>query len=158
MTYDITALTAGVISEIFGVETTPVFKRTRPEHGDYTTNAAMLLAGQLNKPSREIAETIVAALKSRADFGVEVAGPGFINITLGDDELFARAMQSTRLDQPFKDQVIVAEYSDPNPFKSLHAGHLYTSLVGDAIANIMQAAGARVHRVNFGGDVGLHVA
>jgi arginyl-tRNA synthetase len=51
----------------------------------------------------------------------------------------------------------VAEYSDPNPFKVLHAGHLYTSVVGDAIANLLEQAGATVHRVNFGGDVGLHV-
>jgi arginyl-tRNA synthetase len=53
---------------------------------------------------------------------------------------------------------MVAEYSDPNPFKVLHAGHLYTSVVGDAIANLLEHAGANVHRVNFGGDVGLHVA
>jgi arginyl-tRNA synthetase len=51
----------------------------------------------------------------------------------------------------------VAEYSDPNPFKVLHAGHLYTSVVGDSIANLLEKAGADVHRVNFGGDVGLHV-
>ena len=54
-------------------------------------------------------------------------------------------------------QNVVAEYSDPNPFKALHAGHLYTSVVGDSIANLMEQAGATVHRVNFGGDVGLHV-
>jgi arginyl-tRNA synthetase len=53
--------------------------------------------------------------------------------------------------------VVVAEYSDPNAFKALHAGHLYTSLVGDAVANILSRAGADVKRVNFGGDVGLHV-
>jgi arginyl-tRNA synthetase len=53
--------------------------------------------------------------------------------------------------------VVVTEYSDPNPFKVLHAGHLYTSVVGDAISNLFEQAGAEVHRVNFGGDVGLHV-
>ena len=54
-------------------------------------------------------------------------------------------------------QIVVAEYSDPNPFKVLHAGHLYTSVVGEAIASLLERAGATVHRVNFGGDVGLHV-
>ncbi|HSX32309.1 MAG TPA: arginine--tRNA ligase, partial [Candidatus Saccharimonadales bacterium] len=56
------------------------------------------------------------------------------------------------------DKVVVAEYSDPNPFKVMHAGHLYTTLVGDAIATLFEVAGATVHRVNYGGDVGLHVA
>lgn len=59
--------------------------------------------------------------------------------------------------RPLQGQTIVTEYSDPNPFKVLHAGHFYTSVVGDAISNILQTSGAQVHRVNFGGDVGLHV-
>jgi arginyl-tRNA synthetase len=50
------------------------------------------------------------------------------------------------------------EFSDPNPFKLLHVGHIYTSVIGDGIANLIQTAGGTVHRVNFGGDVGLHVA
>jgi arginyl-tRNA synthetase len=60
-------------------------------------------------------------------------------------------------EQIYKGKTVVAEYSDPNPFKVLHAGHLYTSIVGDSIANLLENAGAEVHRVNFGGDVGLHV-
>jgi arginyl-tRNA synthetase len=59
--------------------------------------------------------------------------------------------------QPLQGKSIVAEYSDPNPFKVLHAGHLYTTITGDAIARLLEAAGATVHRVNYGGDVGLHV-
>jgi arginyl-tRNA synthetase len=53
-------------------------------------------------------------------------------------------------------QVVVAEYSDPNPFKVLHAGHFYTSVIGYSIGSLLEAAGAIVHRVNYGGDVGLH--
>ena len=53
---------------------------------------------------------------------------------------------------------MVAEFSDPNPFKVLHVGHLYTSVVGDSIARLLECAGAKVVRANFGGDVGLHVA
>jgi arginyl-tRNA synthetase len=55
-------------------------------------------------------------------------------------------------------KVIVTEYSDMNPFKQSHIGHLYTTVVGDVISRLYEAAGATVHRVNFGGDVGLHVA
>lgn len=158
MTYDLRELTKTIVEESFGVEVTPVFSRTDPQHGDFTTNVAMQLAGQLGKSPREIAQTIVEVLKTRGDFTVEIAGPGFINVRLSDQEVYQSALQATVLPQPLKDQVIVAEYSDPNPFKVLHAGHLYTSLVGDGIANILQAAGGEVHRVNFGGDVGLHVA
>ena len=52
----------------------------------------------------------------------------------------------------------MCEFSDPNPFKVLHVGHLYTSIVGDAISRLVEFAGGKVVRANFGGDVGLHVA
>lgn len=158
MTYDLRELTATVITELFGVEASPVFTRPDAAHGDFSTNVAMQLAGQVGKPPRQIAEAIVEVLKTRGEFELSIAGPGFINIRLSDAEVFAAALQSTVLDQPLKDKEIVAEYSDPNSFKVLHGGHLYTSLVGDAVANILSVAGANVHRVNFGGDVGLHVA
>ena len=89
---------------------------------------------------------------------VEVAGPGFINIWVEDSRLIQAVTEaSTKRQLHFKDKIVVAEYSDPNPFKILHAGHVYTTIVGDAIANLYELAGATVHRVNYGGDVGLHV-
>lgn len=57
----------------------------------------------------------------------------------------------------YSGKTVVAEFSDPNPFKVLHVGHLYTSVVGDSISRILELAGAKVVRANFGGDVGLHV-
>jgi arginyl-tRNA synthetase len=60
--------------------------------------------------------------------------------------------------EEFEGKTVVCEFSDPNPFKVLHVGHLYTSVVGDAIARLYEYAGAKVVRANFGGDVGLHVA
>lgn len=158
MTYDLRELTGVVISELYGLEIVPIFTRPDPQHGDYTTNVAMQLAGRLQKAPRQIAEEIIEVLKTRGNFGLEIAGPGFINIRLSDAEIFAAAMQSTVLTKPLEGKTVVAEYSDPNAFKVLHGGHLYTSLVGDAIANIAEAAGGTVKRVNFGGDVGLHVA
>ncbi len=158
MTYDLRALTTTIIAETYGIDVSPDFTRTDTQHGDFSTNVAMHLAGKLGKPPREIAQEIADVLLTRGSFEITIAGPGFINIRLGDAEVFAAALQATNLVKPLEGKVIVAEYSDPNPFKVLHAGHLYTSLVGDAVANIIQAAGGEVHRVNFGGDVGLHVA
>jgi arginyl-tRNA synthetase len=129
------------------------------QFGDLTTNAAMVYAKDLRLAPRDLAEKLAEALRGlKAVAGVEVAGPGFINVTLAGEALAALALRASKFrPDGYTGQVVVAEYSDPNPFKVLHAGHLYTSVVGDAIANLMEAAGGVVHRVNFGGDVGLHV-
>ncbi|HET7320048.1 MAG TPA: arginine--tRNA ligase [Candidatus Saccharimonadales bacterium] len=149
---------AAVVKELFGADV--AIELTRPEErfGDYATNVALQLAGKVGKSPREIAEGLAVKLRENLVAqvsDVSVAGPGFLNLKLTDSALVA-AMHA----EPSKNhagQVIVAEYSDPNPFKVLHAGHLYTSVVGDAIANLFEQAGGEVHRVNFGGDVGLHV-
>jgi arginyl-tRNA synthetase len=158
MARDLSELTAEVIKDSFDLEMQPIFTRPEAGHGDFSTNVAMQLAGKVGKPPREIAEAIKVALEEKGDLRVSVAGPGFINIILSDNEIFTAALESTSINKSLENKVIVAEYSDPNPFKTLHAGHLYASLVGDAIANLLENAGAEVHRVNFGGDVGLHVA
>jgi arginyl-tRNA synthetase len=94
---------------------------------------------------------------------VEIAGAGFINLRLADSYL-ARELDKMLADKNYarpniyQNQVVVSEFSDPNPFKVLHMGHFYTSVVGDAISNLIELAGGEVHRVNFGGDAGLHVA
>ncbi len=129
--------------------------RTDEQFGDYATNVAMQLAKQLNKNPREIAEAIVSKLQHPLIKSVNVAGPGFINLKLTDEALMILAEQKPARDLAGK--VVVAEYSDPNPFKVLHAGHVYTTVVGDSIAKLQEVAGATVHRVNYGGDVGLHV-
>jgi arginyl-tRNA synthetase len=142
--------------ELFGTKVEPDFTRTEEQFGDYASNVALQLAGQLGKNPREIASLLAERLQDKDGVSaVEVAGPGFINIKLSDEALWKIA--GTKPARPLEGQVVVAEYSDPNPFKILHAGHLYTSVVGDAIANLLENAGAEVHRVNFGGDVGLHV-
>ncbi|MGH7234111.1 MAG: arginine--tRNA ligase, partial [Candidatus Saccharimonadales bacterium] len=111
------------------------------------------------KKPQELAQLIAESLKSRLKSElseVTIAGPGFINIKLSDSAVLSEIKRKP--DQPLVDQSVVVEFSDPNPFKILHAGHLYTSIVGDAIANLLANGGAKVHRVNYGGDVGLHVA
>lgn len=133
---------------------------TRPEEqfGDFATNVALQLSKSVGKNPREIAEALAVQLKTdlaEKIKDISVAGPGFLNFTLTDQAL--DVLSQATPSQSMAGKSVVAEYSDPNPFKDLHAGHLYTTLVGDGIASLLQHAGATVHRVNFGGDVGLHV-
>jgi arginyl-tRNA synthetase len=147
---------SAAVKELFAVEVTVELTRPDAQHGDYATNVALQLSKQLNKNPREIGEVLAKKLRDDERLAaVEVAGPGFINVRLTDQKLTDSLHQPQA--RPLQGQTIVTEYSDPNPFKVLHAGHFYTSVVGDAISNILQTSGAQVHRVNFGGDVGLHV-
>jgi arginyl-tRNA synthetase len=158
MKQDIVQLVQRAVKDVFGVDVDIELTRPDEQFGDYATNAALQLSKQLSKNPREIAETIAAHLQLASDdiASVEVAGPGFINLRLSDQVLLTSL--GTDAAKVWQGKTIVTEYSDPNPFKVLHVGHLYTSIVGDAISNLLQYAGATVHRVNFGGDVGMHVA
>lgn len=154
---------SATIKDLFAVDVSVQLTRPEPEFGDYATNIALQLAGRLGKNPREVADMITARLRELGEFSeVSVAGPGFINIRVGDE--FLRRELDTMSDatygksHAFDGKVVITEYSDPNPFKVLHAGHFYTSVIGDAISNLIEQAGGNVHRVNFGGDVGLHVA
>jgi arginyl-tRNA synthetase len=151
------------IKSLFDLDVPVQLTRPEPEFGDYATNIALQLAGRLGKNPREIADAITARLRETGDFSeVTVAGPGFINIRVSDvilqSELTKMADAHYGKSHAFDGKIVITEYSDPNPFKVLHAGHLYTSVIGDAISNLIEQAGGNVHRVNFGGDVGLHVA
>lgn len=151
------AITAACI-ELFGQDISIELSRPDEQFGDYSTNVALQLSKQLEKNPREIAEALATRIQSDLTeliSHVDVAGPGFLNLTLTDQALLS--LREVKPQQTLAGRNVVAEYSDPNPFKVLHAGHLYTSVVGDSIANLLETAGATVHRVNFGGDVGLHV-
>ncbi len=145
-----------IIEQLFQQSVEITLTRPKAEFGDFATNIALQLAGQLQQNPRQIAEQIVQALaKETSDFSAEIAGPGFINFKINDKLLIKSLQKQPNL--PYKDQVVLVEYSDPNAFKVLHAGHFYTSVVGDAIANLVEVGGGQVKRLNFGGDVGLHV-
>jgi arginyl-tRNA synthetase len=149
------------IKKLFGQDTQVELTRPDEQFGDYATNVVLQLAGKVGKNPREVAEQLVQELKTRLGSEVKevsVAGPGFINIRLSDAALVADALKAPKSKPDlYKGKVVVAEYGDPNPFKILHAGHLYTDVVGDAVANLIEVNGGEVHRVNYGGDVGLHV-
>jgi len=158
MKHDLETTIAAAVRDVYGVESAIELTRPDEQFGDYATNVALQLAGQLNQPPKLIAEALAVKLRENS-LGqireVTIAGPGFINLTLTDSALLKSL--TAQPNQSWSGKVVVVEYSDPNPFKVLHAGHLYTSVVGDSIANLLEYAGANVHRVNFGGDVGLHV-
>ena len=153
---EIKRLLTDVCKQLFDLDIDPELTRPDVKFGDYTTNIALVLSAKLNKTPRDVAVMISDKIDSTLISKIDIAGPGFLNISLTDEAL-VKTMSSAAT-KPLSGQVAVVEYSDPNPFKVLHAGHLYTSVVGDAIANLLETAGATVHRVNFGGDVGRHVA
>ena len=150
----------GVIRRIFGVET-EVEMVPSPENiaADYSCNVAMRLTKTLGRPPMEIAEQIAKELGAQKEYEVSVTAPGFINVAFTDDSLLRQfEMGSPDNMEDLSGKTVICEFSDPNPFKVLHVGHLYTSVVGEAISRLHEIAGAKVVRANFGGDVGLHVA
>ncbi|HZJ34892.1 MAG TPA: arginine--tRNA ligase, partial [Candidatus Angelobacter sp.] len=153
-----------IIKQLFDINQVVQLSRPDSEFGDFATNVAMQIAKPLGKKPSEIAEELVEKLRETGDFSeVTIAGPGFINLRVKDSNLTTELEEiindSTSYGKSglYENKVVVTEYSDPNPFKVLHVGHFYTSVVGDAISNLIEHAGGQVHRVNFGGDVGLHV-
>lgn len=145
-----------VVKNQFGVDVEIRLTRPDAEFGDYTTNVALQLASKLEKPPREIAELIAKGLRETNEFSeVQVAGPGFINICLSDAATLGLLKKEPRLSRA--DQTVVIETNNPNPFKAMHIGHAFNAVLGDTIANLLAVSGARVQRVSYHGDVGLHV-
>ncbi len=163
---------ASIFSISIDVEVTPSPELNSSFRADYSTNVAMKLAGLLHKNPKEVAEVLTTEFLKTAPqklpeltgIRTEIASPGFINFMLPDAYFSAEiAKLATNFDEniscnEYSGQVVVTEFSDPNPFKVLHIGHLYTSIMGESISRLIEFAGGTVHRVNFGGDVGLHVA
>ena len=136
-------------------------------HGDYSTNVALAYAKKAGKNPRALAEALVVEIEKKPESfisKIEVAGPGFINFKLSQD-FFSNSVADI-----FKDgkkwgtnnlasgKKIMVEYTDPNPFKPFHIGHLMTNAIGESVARIFEYSHAEVVRANYQGDVGLHVA
>ena len=144
------------ISAHYDIDITPELSRPDAAFGDIATNVALQLAGRLKRNPRQIAEELAEVLRSNPDFAeVTVAGPGFINVRLSDEALLQQLQVSAP--QQYANTNVVIETNSPNPFKAMHIGHAMNAVVPDAIANILERAGAQVHRVSYHGDVGLHV-
>lgn len=154
---------AGASETMFTVE-----RPTDPSHGDYTTNAAMAAAKKLKRNPRELADelanSLIESLGTDVVSHVSVAGPGFVNITLSREAVsLAVAEAHAKGDEWGKGNAqsgkrVSIEYSNPNPFKEIHIGHLMSNVIGEAESRLIEASGATVVRDTFGGDVGPHVA
>ena len=145
-----------IIQELYDLDIEVTVTRPEPQFGDASTNVALQLAKRLGKSPRDIASEIAAHLIDSAKYEkVEIAGPGFINITLGATELLELTRQEPTAIRD--NETVVIETNNPNPFKAMHIGHAFNAVLGDTIANLLAISGARVHRVSYHGDVGLHV-
>jgi len=137
------------------------------EHGDYATNAALRYASEAGKGPRELAEALAEGIRRAGDARIEkteVDGPGFVNITLSQ-AFFDAALKEVleKRDGYGKNEAlagkkIIVEYTDPNPFKEFHIGHLMSNAIGESLSRLLEFSGAEVKRACYQGDVGLHVA
>lgn len=132
----------------------------RPEFGDYQANGVMAAAKSMKTNPRALAEKVIEQLDlSDIAKKVEIAGPGFINISLSDDWLGKQLLDNLGdehlgVPKPPKIETIVVDYSHPNLAKEMHVGHLRSTIIGDAIVRILEFLGHEVIRHNHVGDWG----
>lgn len=180
-----TLVEIGIFTSDESIEQTKKITLERPadmSHGDYATNVAMVYAPKAKKSPLALAIEIVEKLKlgqenieEFADIEkIEIAGPGFINFqlknsvyrktvsdilstgaTYGTNQLETVEGEKKRGSQKKK---IAFEYTDPNPFKVFHIGHLMANTAGESLARLGEANGAEVKRFCYQGDVGRHIA
>jgi arginyl-tRNA synthetase len=135
--------------------------------GDYSTNAALVFAKILKKNPVELAKALLERIKlelSSDITNVEVAGPGFINFYLSPEYFNNSIKEIVRKGEEFGELDTLSgkkyfiEYTQPNPFKDFHIGHLMNNAIGEALSRILEKSGAEVKRATYHGDVGMHVA
>ncbi|MEN9920601.1 MAG: hypothetical protein RL538_494 [Candidatus Parcubacteria bacterium] len=155
--------TLGITEEVNFVVDYPTDKNSG---ADYFSNVAMVVAKKVGKAPKDVAEQLLAVLEGKIPQveTIEVAGPGFLNISLGRDFFKEKIATITTegaswgKNTSWAGKKVIVEYTDPNPFKEFHIGHLFTNAVGESIARLFMMNGADTKRVNYQGDVGLHVA
>ena len=137
----------------------PVLRQS--DRGDYQANGVMGLAKKLGRPPREVAEELVGRLSIDDVAHVQIAGPGFLNLTLSASFLQSQLralLADPRLGVTPSARVknVVIDYSAPNVAKEMHVGHLRSTVIGDALARMYRFAGHRVIARNHVGDWGTN--
>jgi arginyl-tRNA synthetase len=146
----------------------PDFVLERPRHkfhGDWATNAAMVLSGRLNLKPREVADILSRRLEGETDTleSVEVAGPGFINFTLNRDRVLKELTRVAAEGQEYgrwdfgAGQRILVEFVSANPVGPIHVGHGRWAALGDALCNLLQEVGYSVEREYYLNDHGTQM-
>ena len=137
-----------------------VVQSTQPKFGHYQYNSAMKLAKTMQQNPRVVAEQIIKHIDitDATISKLEIAGPGFINITLGPQyiqKLTQEILDSPNLGIDFpKKQRIIVDLSSPNTAKEMHVGHLRSTIIGDCLARLFEFLGHDVLRLNHIGDWG----
>ncbi len=153
-----------VIKELGYQPTDPLLAITKnAKFGDYSTNIALQLAKQSStvnyQSSDEIANKILQQL-GKPDYleKVEVAGGGFINFFIKDEQLIKNSQDQDLLATLRKGDKILVEYGHVNLLKEIHIGHLRTFILGESLCRVFDSVGHQVFRANYQGDIGLHIA
>jgi arginyl-tRNA synthetase len=137
-----------------------IVQSTQAKFGDYQCNTPMKLAKPLKRNPRQIAELLIRNLEPEPQISnLEIAGPGFINITISPDyvslsieKIFDHPHLNVSL--PKKKERVIVEFSSPNTAKELHVGHLRSTIIGDSLARVFEFLGYDVIRLNHIGDWG----
>jgi arginyl-tRNA synthetase len=138
----------------------------RAEFGDYSTNAALLLAPGLGAPPREVAERLGGALQQRLGAGLdryEVAGPGFLNLFVADSWLSGALGAVLAAGEEYgsrgagSPERVLVEFVSANPTGPMHVGHARNAAYGDALGRVLAFHGHRVEREFYVNDAGSQV-
>ncbi len=138
------------------------------KNGDYSTNVALAIAKGIERNPKELAEKIVIEInRLNVDKNIEkivIAGNGFINFYLSR-KFFANSVEEilNKAEDFGKNNLmdgkkVMIDYTQPNPFKPFHIGHLMSNAIGESISRLLEFSGAQMARANYQGDVGLHIA
>ena len=156
----VSALLAPAFAAVGGDDADPVVRPS--DRADAQANGALAIAKQLGQNPRQVAEAVLARaqiLLADVCSNVEIAGPGFLNLTFSNEFLAAQlavAAGDPRLGVrlvPVAENIVV-DYSHPNVAKEMHVGHLRTTVIGDALVRMLQFVGHRVTKENHIGDWG----
>ncbi len=153
-----------VIANRLGHEEFEVKVENSPERGHLSTNAAFILAEKDGVSPKDAAEELRSVLHKNAPANffdrIEVAGGGFLNIWLSPEAVRAQFSRISRAGTKWgrvrtkEKETIIVEYSAPNIAKPMHVGHLRSTIIGDALANVFEYLGYKVVRWNYIGDWG----
>ena len=160
----ITAVLAGILGPDVPVELSIPEDQ---QFGHFSTNVAMRLAKERRAKPLDLATELAVEIVAKAPAGlfekVEAAAPGFVNFWLSKETIqneFASVSKddSYGADKNMKGETVMVEFTDPNPFKLFHIGHLMSNTIGESFSRVYEAMGATVVRANYQGDIGMHVA
>ena len=181
--YKLQCTLANEILNLFSINLNPfdieVTRTVEAKFGDYTSNIALKITGELHKNPREIATALATAIQNnlnsetmpaaeeRLCYGfiknIEVAGPGFINFHLNEHYFLKNLQRVLQENENYgrweigQGRVMV-EFGQPNTHKAFHVGHLKSAITGLGVVRLFENLGFNVIKANFYGDVGMHVA